>query len=85
MKAEKTHRNVERKIEKVDFSSRVRGKHYKAYRKGHTVCIRKEDGTTSVQYFKQADGAVMLDPDVKTHFPSSDSVNKALRSLIARR
>jgi hypothetical protein len=49
------------------------------------VCIRKEEGTTSVQYFKQADGAVMLDPDVKTHFPDSDSVNKALRSLIARR
>ena len=49
------------------------------------IYIRKEDGSTSVQYFKQADGAVMLDPDVKTHFPDSDSVNKALRSLIARR
>jgi hypothetical protein len=28
------------------------------------------------------DGAVMLDPDVKHHFPTSEAVNKALRTLI---
>lgn len=71
--------------EEYDFSSGVRGKHYQTYREGHTVCIRMEDGTTSVQYFKQEDGAVMLDPDVKAHFPDSKSVNKALRSPISRR
>ena len=71
--------------EEYDFSGGVRGKHYKAYRNGHTVRIHKEDGTTSVQYFTQEDGAVMLDPDIKAHFPDSESVNKALRSLITQR
>ena len=71
--------------EEYDFSGGVRGKHYKAYRNGHTVRIHKEDGTTSVQYFTQEDGAVMLDPDIKEHFPDSESVNKALRSLITQR
>jgi hypothetical protein len=28
------------------------------------------------------DGAVMLEPDVRKYFPTSDAVNKALRSLI---
>ena len=69
-----------------DFSSlkgAVRGKYYKAYRDGHKVVIHKEDGTTSVQYFKLEDGAVMLEPDVREYFSDSESVNKALRSLIA--
>ena len=68
-----------------DFSSMkgaVRGKYYKAYREGHKVEIHKEDGTTSVQYFKLEDGAIMLEPDVRKYFPSSESVNNALRSLI---
>ena len=61
----------------------VRGKYYKAYRAGHKVVIHQADGTTSVQYFKLAEGAVMLAPDVRKYFSSSESVNKALRSLIA--
>ena len=68
-----------------DFSAMkgaVRGKYYKAYREGHKVEIHKEDGTTSVQYFKLEDGAIMLEADVRKYFPSSESVNKALRSLI---
>jgi hypothetical protein len=69
--------------EEYDFSGGVRGKHYKSYREGHTVRIHKDNGTTSVQYFTQEDGAVILDPDVKAHFPDSESVNRALRSLIA--
>jgi hypothetical protein len=60
-----------------------RGKYYKAYRAGHKVVIHRADGTTSVQYFKLADGAVMLEPDVSKYFSNSDSVNKALRSLIS--
>jgi len=69
-----------------DFSSMkgaVRGKYYKAYRAGHKVVVHQADGTTSVQYFKLAEGAVMLEPNVRKYFPSSESVNKALRSLIA--
>jgi hypothetical protein len=68
-----------------DFSAMkggVRGKYYEAYREGHKVVIHKEDGTDSTQYFKLEDGAVMLEPDVVKYFPTSDAVNKALRSLI---
>jgi len=62
--------------------SGVRGKHYKAYRRGHTVEIHKTDGTTAVQYFTLEDGAVMLEPDVREYFPDSEAVNNVLRSLI---
>jgi hypothetical protein len=70
--------------DEYDFSKGVRGKHYRQYRQGHTVRIRKTDGTVSVQYFTQEEGAVMLDPDVKECFPDSESVNRALRSLMVR-
>jgi len=69
-----------------DFSSMkgaVRGKYYKAYRAGHKVEIHQTDGSTSVQYFQLEEGAVMLEPDVRKYFPDSESVNKALKSLIA--
>lgn len=69
-----------------DFSSMkgaVRGKYYQAYRAGHKGVIHQSDGTTSVQYFKLEEGAVILEPDVRKYFTSSESVNKALRSLIA--
>jgi len=85
MKKKKNDSNNNDMREEYDFSGGVRGKHYKAYRNGHNVRIHKEDGTTSVQYFTQEDGAVMLDPDIKAHFPDSESVNKALRSLITQR
>jgi len=68
-----------------DFSTMkgaMRGKYYKAYRAGHKVEIHADDGSVSVQYFKLEDGAIMLEPDIKKYFPSSESVNKALRSLI---
>ena len=61
----------------------VRGKFYKAYRAGHKIEVHKADGTTSVQYFKLEEGAVMLEPDVRQYFSNSEAVNKALRSLIA--
>ena len=47
------------------------------------VKIEKQDGSIEVHHFTLADGSVMLDPDVQQHFPNSESVNKALRSLIA--
>ncbi len=31
--------------EEYDFSKGVRGKHYRAYRAGHTVEVRKSDGS----------------------------------------
>ena len=68
-----------------DFSTMkgaVRGKYYKAYRQGHKVIIHKENGTESVRYFKLEDGAIMLEPDVRKYFPTSQAVNKVLRALI---
>jgi len=68
-----------------DFSTMkggVRGKYYKAYRDGHKVIIHKEDGPDLVQYFKLEDGAVMLEPDVRKYFPTSQAVNEVLRALI---
>jgi hypothetical protein len=84
MKKEKPNFDDNDMREEYNFSEGVRGRHYKAYREGHTVHIHKSDGTTLVQYFTQEDGSVMLDPDVKAHFPDSVSVNKALRSLLAQ-
>ncbi len=60
----------------------VRGKYYRAYRQGHTVRIHRGDGTVSVQHFTLEEGAVMLEPDVRDYFATSESVNQALRSLI---
>ena len=61
----------------------VRGKYYRAYREGYTVTIRKTDGTTEVQHFKPAHGVITLDQDVQKYFPDAESVNNALRGLIA--
>ncbi len=70
-------------LPEYEFKDSIRGKHYKAYRKSHTVKIHKIDGVTTVQYFKLEGGAVMLEPDVREYYPDSEAVNKALRSLIA--
>jgi hypothetical protein len=61
----------------------TRGKYYRAYRKGHQVRIHREDGSVTVQNFTLEEGAIMLEPDVRKYFPDSESVNKALRSLIS--
>lgn len=68
-----------------DFSKGTRGKHTRQYREGHTaVRAHKEDGTITVRYFTQKEGAVMLDPDVKARPPNPESVNRALRSIMQR-
>lgn len=66
-----------------DFRKGVRGKHYKAYREGHTVTIQQEDGTTLIQEYKLEENAVVLEPDVYEYFSDSESVNRALRVLIS--
>ena len=42
-----------------DFRGGVRGKHAKAYRKGYTITIHNEEGTTTVEHVKPAEGAAM--------------------------
>lgn len=64
-----------------DFSQGVRGKHFREYRAGHSVRVVKTDGTVEEHHFTLADGAVMLDPDLRARFPDSEAVNCALRSL----
>ena len=68
--------------DEYDFSKGVRGKHYRAYRKGHYVKIHKTDGKIVTKYFTQEEGSIMLEPDVRQYFPDSDAVNNALRSLL---
>lgn len=69
-------------LPEYDFSGGVRGKHHASYQKGHSVAIRRADDTVEVSYYQLEDGAVMLEPDVKKYFPSSESVNSTLRGLI---
>ena len=69
-------------LPEFDFTRGVRGKHYQAYQRGHTVRIRKRDGTTVVQHFKLEEGVVVIAPDVREYFPDSETVNQALRTLI---
>ena len=72
-------------LPEYDFTGKkgIRGKHAKAMREGYTVTIHKENGTTLVQNFTPQENAVVLDTDVRAYFPDSESVNRALRSLIA--
>lgn len=60
----------------------VRGKYHQAYQQGHEVRVNRGNGTVDVRYFTLEDGAVMLEPDVREHFPDSRAVNRALRKLI---
>lgn len=57
----------------------VRGKYYRGLGKGYTVRIHNEDGSVTEKHFGPT---VMLEPDIAKHFPDSESVNKALRTLI---
>jgi hypothetical protein len=61
-----------------DFSQGVRGKHAKAMQEGHTTIIRKLDGSITVKQTRP----IILEPDLQAHFPTSEAVNKALRSLV---
>ncbi len=56
-----------------DFSSGVRGKHYKKFREGVTVRLIGKHTDAKV---------VVLDNDMGKIFPDSKSVNTALRHLI---
>ena len=65
-----------------DFTGGVRGKHYRAMQAGYTITVHKADGTTVAKDVMPKEGAVILEPDIRTYFPDSESVNRALRCLI---
>jgi hypothetical protein len=69
-------------IAEYTFKNGVRGKHYENYRKGHTVKILKDNGTTIIQNFILDENAITLEPEVQKYFPNSDSVNNALKTII---
>jgi hypothetical protein len=66
-----------------NFAGAVRGRHYRPMNEGYSVEIKKSDGATVVERYTLAEGTVLLQPDVREYFPDSESVNAALRSLIA--
>ncbi len=70
-------------IKPVNFSGGLRGKHSANYRRGHSVKIRHDDGSVTVQRFVPDNNAVVLDWDVKAYFPDAAAVNNALRALIS--
>ena len=69
-------------LPEYDFSSGIRGKHFHAYQSGYKVTIHKIDGSTEERDYTLPDGAVILDPDVRTYFPDAEAVNTALHGLI---
>lgn len=85
MKSETQDVGQDEVLPEYDFSGKKgeRGKYYQASQQGHTVRVCEEDGSVTVQYFTLEEGAVMLAPDVREYFPDSESVNQALRALIA--
>lgn len=85
MKKRKPNDRVAEMAEQYEFAKGKRGKHARAYRAGHSVRVTCEDGTIEERHFTLADGAVMIDPDLKKRFPDSDAVNKALRSIARRK
>jgi hypothetical protein len=70
--------------EERDFAGGSRGRHVRAYRAGHTVRVRKSDGTLTECHFTLQDGAVLIDPDLTARFPDSEGVNQALRAVLAK-
>lgn len=65
--------------DEYDFSKGVRGKHAKALRDGHRTIIHKSDGSTVTRETRP----IILEPDVQEYFSDAESVNRALRGLIA--
>lgn len=82
MKHKEQDTDSEEMLPEYDFSGAERGKFAEAYRRGHKVIIHKADGTSEEHVYPGEESAVILAPDVRRFFPDSESVNKALRSLI---
>lgn len=65
-----------------DFSGGVRGKYAKVLKEeGYTIRIHQADGSYSDRHVL-GEKVVVLDDDVWEYFPTSESVNNVLRSLI---
>ena len=65
--------------DEYDFSKGIRGEHFEEMKRGYTTIIHKTDGSTVVRETK----LIAIAPDVQKYFPDAESVNQALRGLIA--
>jgi hypothetical protein len=66
-----------------DFSGGVRGKYAKAIREnGCTIRVYETDSTFTEKRVA-GENTITLAPDVREYFPTSQAVNRALRTLIA--
>ena len=85
MKERKSKNEVDEMLPEYDFSGKkgIRGKYYRAYRRGHSVRIHKVDGSVSVKYFTLEDGAVMLEPSSRNRRPASRRFANAFASVVA--
>lgn len=61
----------------------MRGKYYLGPNQEHEVRIYHADGTITKRRYGSLQKVILLDSDVAAHFPDSESVNHALRTLIA--
>jgi hypothetical protein len=61
----------------------ARGRFHKARREGHTTVVMRPDGTREITHYRPVPGSVVLDQDVLAYFPDSETVNAALRGLMA--
>jgi len=82
-KAQQAEVGKEDMVPEYDFRGGIRGKHARALEQGYTVKVHRLAGSTTIQQLNLPEGAVMLEPDVQEYFPDSESVNHALRTLIA--
>ena len=72
-------------LPEYDFKGKkgMRGKYYIGPNQAHTVHIHHEDGSVTIKHFNSLQKVITLDTDVAAYFPDSESVNNALRTLIA--
>lgn len=70
-------------LPEYDFSGGVLGKYYRLFREGYSVTVDHADGTSTTKDYVPEQDMIKLEPDVKAYFPYSESVNRALRGLIA--
>ncbi len=70
-------------LPEYDFSEAVRGKHIRQMRQGYSVTIHHQDGSVTTKEYEPNKSVIVLDPDIQSFFPDSESVNRTLRSLIA--
>ena len=70
-------------LSQFDLTTAVRGKYAKKYREGVSVTVYSPNKKTVDAEQKDGETFVMIEHDIASVFPNADSVNIALRHLIA--